>query len=186
MGAIDSLSVCLISGLAACCFLYLANKGAGKSVLPNAVGQFRLRIHWLYGATGYISLLVGFVMQIILIVTERPETGLYIMAFVFFLVFGGLGVWGILFFRNYSVGFDSTQFEVRSCMGRVKKVSWSEIQNIKFNTFTGYLTVVDIYGQQLKVHQHLVGLGRFVAFMEDHTRWTAEALKLPVKRTDTE
>lgn len=143
------------------------------------MGQFRLRMHWLYCATGYMSLLTGLVMLIVLTVTEKPETGLYIMAIVFFLVFGAAGTWGILFFRNYNVRFDSTQFEVKGSLGRVKKANWNEVQNIKFNTVTGYLTLLDIHGQKLKIHQHLVGFDRFVAFMEGHTRWTANQLKLP-------
>ena len=171
--------VALLTGI----FLKYLNRATGKIVKPNGINQYFLRMNKFYNIAGYIAMCICLVFIIGSIITLEFELAVFVMVFFIVIIFGGLGLLGILLYRNHYLLFSSTKIEVRSVFGKTKITTWNKIQNVSFSQNSGLITITDD-GQKLKVHQHLVGLSKFVAYMEDKTEWTAERLKLPVKRVN--
>ncbi len=171
--------VALLTGI----FLKYLNRATGKIVKPNGIDQYFLRMNKFYNIAGYIAMCICLVFIIGSIITLEFELAVFVMVFFIVIIFGGLGLLGILLYRNHYLLFSSTKIEVRSVFGKTKITTWNKIQNVSFSQNSGLITITDD-GQKLKVHQHLVGLSKFVAYMEDKTEWTAERLKLPVKRVN--
>ncbi len=171
--------VALLTGI----FLKYLNRATGKIVKPNGIDQYFLRMNKFYNIAGYIAMCICLVFIIGSIITLEFELAVFVMVFFIVIIFGGLGLLGVLLYRNHYLLFSSTKIEVRSVFGKTKITTWNKIQNVSFSQNSGLITITDD-GQKLKVHQHLVGLSKFVAYMEDKTEWTAERLKLPVKRVN--
>lgn len=161
------------------------NRATGKIVKPNGIDQYFLRMNKFYIIAGYIAMCICLVFIIGFIIALEFELAVFVMVFFIVLILGGLGLLGVLLYRNHYLLFSSTKIEVRSVFGKTKITTWNKIKNVSFSQNSGLITITDD-GQKLKVHQHLVGLSKFVAYMEDKTEWTAERLKLPVKRVNIE
>lgn len=168
-------------GLTVVLTLRYLNKSAGKSISSDENGQFTIRMHKLYNIAGIISLILCLVVTIGPMLTEEADLALYVMTFFMFLLFGGLGLLCVLYYRNHYVLFDTTKIEVQSPFGKCKTTYWNRLVKATFNPASGLLTLIDSDGQKLKVHQHLVGLGKLVGMLESKTGWTYKELKLPVK-----
>jgi hypothetical protein len=81
-------------------------------------------------------------------------------------------------YRNYRLYFDNENIVVTDLFGKKNTMKWSEIEQVKSNAFTGYLTLSSAT-TQLKVHQNLKGMVAFKQVMEAQTKWTAKELRLP-------
>lgn len=173
--------VALVTGI----LLRYLNKATGKIVKPNGIDQYFLRMNKFYDIAGYIAMCLCLFFIIGSIIALDFELAVFVMVFFIVLIFGGLGLLGVLLYRNHYLLFSSTKIEVRSVFGKTKITTWNKIKNVSFSQNSGLITITD-EGQKLKVHQHLVGLSKFVAYIEDKTEWTAERLKLPVKRVNIE
>ena len=169
------IAISLTTGIV---FRYL-KKSTQKSQLPLENGQYRLRIHKFYLILGLISFVVGLAMVIGSILTISPDITMYIMIFIMFLVFVGLGTLSILYYRNYYVQFDNSYVEVMNAFGKLSSMRWDEIKTAKFNFNSGLLTLAG-NGKRIKIHQHLVGINRFMNYLEKKTGWTAKGLKMNV------
>jgi hypothetical protein len=98
------------------------------------------------------------------------------------LLFGGLGLLSVLYFRQHYVLFDDTKVEAGSPFGGTKSLLWSEITKAKFNPSSGLLTLTGQTGDKVKAHYHLVGFPKFIEHLENKTTYTATQLKLPIQR----
>lgn len=130
---------------------------------------------------GILSLVLCLVVTLGPILTDDPDTAMYIMIFFMFLLFGGLGLLCVLYYRNHNVLFDNSMIEVQNRFGKTKITTWDKIKKVSFTPTTGLLTFIDSDGQKLKVHQHLVGISRLVGVLESKTSWKAKDLRLPMK-----
>jgi hypothetical protein len=128
-----------------------------------------------------VSLVIGLIVTIGPILTDKPDAAMFVMMFLMFLIFIGLGLLCVLFYRNHYLRFDNSTIEVRSAFAKTKIINWEEIKSVSFNPSSGLITLKNQNGQKIKVHQHLIGLGRFISYLETKTGWTAKKLKLPVK-----
>lgn len=162
--------------------LNYVNKGAVKHVDRNKNGEFLLRINKLYNILGYAALVTGVIVISGIVLTEDPDFAMYIMVFLLFLIFLGLGSLCVLYYRNHSLRFDNSKIEVRSPFGKSKTMYWNEIKSARFNRLSGFITLTDSNAQEIKVHQHIVGLATFISYLENNTDCTVKNLKLPVKR----
>ena len=170
-----------IVGMTVAATLSYLNKATGKHVDSNEKGEFLLKMHKLYKIVGYVSLVIGLIVTIGPILTDKPDAAIFIMMFLMFLIFIGLGLLCVLFYRNHYLRFDNSTIEVRSAFAKTKIINWEEIKSVSFNPSSGLITLKNQHGQKIKVHQHLIGLGRFISYLETKTDWTAKKLKLPVK-----
>jgi hypothetical protein len=96
-------------------------------------------------------------------------------------IFGGLGVKLILLYLNHYLLFDDQFIQVRNAKGVVTSIDWDKLQTASFNSFSGYFVLSTKTGSKLKVHQHLVGLNKFIELLEVKKGWTYSDLKFPKK-----
>jgi len=160
------------------------NKATAKPPIANGQGQYLLRMHKLYNYVGILAVLLACVFVIVPPLVETMDIAMAIMAIAMLLIFGGLGTLCLIYYRNHYLLFDENIIEVRNPKGQIRTISWHDIERASFNSFTGFLILTDRNGGKLKIHQHLVSLGKFVALLEDKTGWTSKDIKLPVKRID--
>lgn len=158
------------------------SKATSKDVVSNEQGQYTLRMHKLYYIVGIIALVFAAAFIISPLIVDDPDLVLYITIFCMLLLFGGLGLLSVLYFRRHYVLFGDTNVEVGSPFGKRKSLFWNEITKAKFNPSSGLLTLTSNTGDKVRVHYHLIGFPKFVEQLENKTTWTAKQLKLPIKR----
>ncbi|HEU4470180.1 MAG TPA: hypothetical protein VFR58_03780 [Flavisolibacter sp.] len=155
------------------------SKATNKDVKENEQGQYLLRMHKLYFIVGIIALVFAGVFIASPLFVDNPDIGLYITIFCMLLLFGGLGILSVLYFKKHYVLFDETTLKVGSPFGGVKSINWNEITKAKFSPVSGLLTLTGKAGERVKIHYHLIGFTNFVGQLEKKTGWTAEQLNLP-------
>ena len=170
-----------IVSLAVATTLTYLNKATKKNVTANESGEFILRMHKLYKITGYIAIVIGLIVTIGPIFSDKPGKEIYLLMFLMFLIFIGLGTLSVLYYENHYLLFDNSKIEVRNALGKTKTINWNDVQKAKFNPTSGLLTLSDSNGIKVRIHQHLVGLGKFITCLESRTHFTAAKLRLPIK-----
>jgi hypothetical protein len=150
------------------------NKAMGKHIDSNINGEFFLRMNKLYNIVGYIGLLIGLIVTIGPVLTDQLDFVMYLLIFFAFFILIGLGLLAVLFYRNHYIRFDNSKIEVRSPFAKTRIMKWDEIKKASFNPGSGFLILKDQHGQKIKIHQHIVGLGRFVSYLESKTDWTTK------------
>jgi hypothetical protein len=142
--------------------LSLLKKEMSKKVEPQPDGSFELRISRMFFFTGVVCASIFLFLTVwILFDTDTPSEDRIFG--LFFLIFSLLGVYFIVLYRNYRLYFDNEKIVVTNLYGKKKSMKWSEIEKVRSNAFTGYLTLSSAT-TQLKVHQSLKG---FVAFRDE-------------------
>ena len=148
--------------------LSLLKREMSKKVEPNADGSFELRVARLYFIIGVLCttlFLIPFFWM--LLSPELPsEDRIYSL---FFLFFSLLGVYLIVLYRNYRLYFDHDMIVVTNLFGKKKSLKWSEIEQVKSNPFTGYLTLCSAQ-YRIKVLQNLKGFTAFTNALEMHAK----------------
>jgi hypothetical protein len=157
--------------------LSLLKKEMSKKVEPLTDGSFELRVSRIYFFTGAVcaSIFLFFTVWILVDTDTPSEDRIFGL---FFLIFSLLGVYFIVLYRNYRLYFDNENIVVTDLFGKKNTMKWSEIEKVRSNPFTGYLTLSSAT-TQLKVHQNLKGMVAFKQVMEAQTKWTAKELRLP-------
>lgn len=163
--------------------LAFLTKATGKPVSPDQSGKLTLKMNRLYGVVGLIGLLFGLTFLIVPpLTTDHYSTGeIYMAVIVLLLIFWGTGIPGLLYYLNHKVCFDEDAIIVTDLFGKEQEVQWNNIESIKFKFSTGLL-ILKTDDKKIKVHQHLVGLSQFIAFVERKTKWTNRELKVPMSR----
>jgi hypothetical protein len=155
-------------------------KATGKTVTSNESGYFNLRMNKLYGIMGIIGILFGVLILIFLPMTaEANDDGVWMGVIILLLIFWGTGIPCFMYYRNHRLTFGENSISATNVIGKVKEIKWSDISDIKFKVLSGVL-VIKTQNEQIKVHQHLVGLSKFVEFIETKTTWNRKDLKVPL------
>lgn len=169
-----------IIGIAVSTGLAFLSNAKGKSVAIDESGQFNLRMSKLYGIIGVIGLVFGLLFLIFLPLTTEPnDSGIWFIVILMLLIFWGAGIPCLMYYRNHRVSFDDNSIVATNVYGKVKEIKWSDILNIKFKVLSGLL-VLTTKNEIIKVHQHLVGLSKFIELIENKTKWTRKELKIPI------
>ncbi len=169
-----------IIGIAVSTALAFLTKSIAKSIDADERGMFKLRMNKLYGILGIISIVIGLLFLIFLLLTSEPnDSGIWGGVILTILIFWGLGIPCLMYYRNHRVTFDDNSIVVTNVYGKVKEIKWSDISDVRFKTFAGLL-VLTTTSEQIKVHQHLVGLSKFIEYIENKTKWTRKELKVPI------
>lgn len=154
-------------GIAISAALAFLTKSTGKSVATNESGQFNLRMNKLYGILGVIGLLFGLLFLIFFPLTAGVnDSGVWIGVILMLLIFWGAGIPCLMYYRNHRVTFSENAITVTNMYGKSKEIKWSAISDIRFNAFSELL-VMKSQSNQVKVHQHLVGLSKLIEFIEN-------------------
>src|SRR5690348_10675209 len=76
-----------IVGMTVAATLSYLNKATGKHVDSNEKGEFLLKMNKLYKIVGYVSLVMGLIVTIGPILTDKPDAAMFVMMFLMFLIF---------------------------------------------------------------------------------------------------
>ncbi len=154
------------------------NRGTQSQVASTGSGQYSLKMNTLYGVISILGILLGLIIATMIILEDDS----LIYAVIILFMFLGSGVPLFLLYKNHYLKFDSRVVEVKNFIGRQKSIQWLVVQNISFNHLSGLLTISDSHENKIKIHQHIVGFATFIKTLEEKTNWTAEQLRLPIKR----
>ena len=169
-----------IIGIAVSTSLAFLTKSTGKPIATDESGRFNIRMNKLYGIMGIIGLVFGLLFLIFLPLTTEPnDSGIWFIVILMLLIFWGAGIPCLMYYRNHRVSFDDNSIVATNVYGKVKEIKWSDILNIKFKVLSGLL-VLTTKNEIIKVHQHLVGLSKFIELIENKTKWTRKELKIPI------
>jgi ABC-type Mn2+/Zn2+ transport system permease subunit len=133
-----------------------------KKVEPLPDGSFELRVSRIYFFTGAVCACIFLFLTVWILLDQDTPSEDRIFG-LFFLIFSLLGVYFIVLYRNYRLYFDNENIVVTNLLGKKITMKWSEIEKVRSNAFTGYLTLSSA-STQLKVLQSLKG---FVAFRDE-------------------
>lgn len=171
-----------IVGIAVATALAFLTKSTGKTIEAKENGMFHLRVNRLYGIMGILGLVFGLLFLIFLPLTSEPnDNGVWGLVTLMLLMFWGSGIPCLMYYRNHSVTFNDTTIIATNVYGKTKQIKWTDISGIKFKPLSGLL-VLTTQSEQVNVFQHLVGLSKFVEFIESKTKWTNKELKVPIEK----
>jgi len=177
---IEKVILHAIIGIAISTVLALLVKATRKSVEPDANGKFILRMNKLYGIVGMLSMVFGILFLTFFPLTPEFNSGeLFLTLVLMLLIFWGTGIPCLMYYQNHRVIFNEDSIMVSNYYGKIKEINWSNITDIKFKPFLGVL-VLSTTDAQVKVHQHLVGLSKFIEYIENKTKWTRKELKIQI------
>lgn len=169
-----------IIGIAVSIAFAFLTKATAKSIAPNKNGLYNLSMNKLYGIMGFVGLIIGLLFLIFLPLTaEQNDSGILTIIILMLLIFWGTGIPCLLYYRNHNVTFDDKSIKTTNVFGKLKEIQWSDVLEIKFQALTGLL-VLKTNNETIKVHQHLVGLSKFIEHIEDKTKWNRKELKIPI------
>lgn len=164
-------------GLAVSLTMNYMNKGASQEIAKNMNGEIELRMNKLYQILGYVSICFASIFVITALYYQEKE--LYIIGVLMLFLFGGLGIPCLMYYQNHKLQFNDERIIVQNWRKKVEEITWGEINEIKFNPFSGYLKIRGL-NKIITIHQHLVGLKEFTNKMEEKTNWKTSELKLPI------
>jgi H+/Cl- antiporter ClcA len=157
-------------------------KGTGKKLQINERGLYELRMPKFYLILGCFCTMLSLAFVGAMFFSDSSKKFDFILFSLVFGMFAGFGIWSILLYKNHKVLFDETYIEVFNAAGKSKTTRWVDFSVAKFTYNTGMLALKDHNQQKLSINQHLIGLGGFMQMMEAKTAWSAESLKMSVKK----
>lgn len=179
---IETIIPYTIISIAVSIALAFLTKSTEKSIDKDESGNFNLKMNKLYGIIGIISVLFGLLFLIFIPLTVGVnESEIWIVVILILLISFGLGIPCLMYYRNHRVIFNSNSIIVSNVFGKVKEIKWSDIIDVRYKAFSGLL-ILTTKIEQIKVHQHLVGLSNFVEFIEKKTKCTIKELKIPIRK----
>ena len=154
----------------------LFSKGMNYNPDADGDGNAFLRMPKYYAVLGWVA--ISIVFFFVVYGLYKNEVEFYWTMLYAFLIFGVSGVPLIAFYQNHRLRFNESSFTVWSWTGNRVSLSWSEVERVKFNSTSGYIT---FYGsrKKAKVHYHMVGLSAFLMMMENKTSFNGRKLNIP-------
>ncbi|WP_010519062.1 hypothetical protein [Croceivirga radicis] len=164
----------LITGL----LLLYADFQSGKKLKKNVHGQFHLRLNKSYKWIGIVCCLIGSFLLNAAISHWNEEIAFFAPFAV--LIFFVMGIVILVWYYNYQLVFDDRRIISTNWMRKKRIIEWSDIENIKFNTKSGYLKLYTKL-EKIIILQHSTGFIEFLKLMELKTKFRAEELRIPLK-----
>lgn len=153
-------------------------RGINKKVTAGLQGEYFMRLPKAYFYTGILCLLIALVMVTGYFI-PGGDTVMLIVLTLTLAFFGWGGILMLLYYKNHYLRFDNSFIEVRDYRGRIKYMTWKDIEEVKFNSVSGLLILQGKSGDKLKVSQYLVGLKIFLDHLVTHTEIPTEKIKRP-------
>lgn len=148
--------------------LLYADFKSRKKLRKDFHGKYQLKLNKSYKWVGFACCLIGSFLLNAAITAGNEE--IYAIASVAILMFFVLGILILIWYYNYEVVFDDNKVTLANWKGKKSTFNWIEIENLKFNTSSGYLKVYTKSNKHL-VFQHSVGFVEFLKMMESKTRF---------------
>jgi hypothetical protein len=168
-----------INGILISFILSVLNKQSKKeiNITQNETFVFRMNKFYLY--FGWLLLLLLLLLGFILaFVSENNESDL-VFKILLLLLFGGSGLYIVIFYLNHRVTIDATKIEVYNFKGKSKSILWTDLQSGKFRLIKGMLDLENQQGNVLSIHQHIIVFKTIIQQIERHSTVTFNNRKLP-------
>lgn len=156
---------------------YFLNKGSRNREPRILNGSSILRMNKLYLVLGIFSCIVALFPLLSIFEVETNKEEMETIVFLFF-IFSIPGTITILLWRNHFVMYDEISIEVSTIFGKINKIYWTEVDKVYYNSFSGYLNIINNKGQKIKLHHHLNGTGKFLEMMNKITHQNIKLNKL--------
>jgi hypothetical protein len=164
-----------INGILISFILSVLNKQSKKEINITQNETFIFRMNKFYLYFGWFLLLLGFKLAF---VTENNESDL-VFKILLLLLFGGSGLYIVIFYLNHRVTIDATKIEVYNFKGKSKSIHWTDLQSGKFRLIKGMLDLENQKGDVLSIHQHIIGFKTIIQQIERHSTVSFNNRKLP-------
>ena len=159
----------VISGV----FYYLY-RTSQKKVQPGDQDFFKLRMQKAYLYGGIFFLAIGLSAMVIPFVIRDFSPGLLFSLTGTFIILGGIGFYMVMLYCNHWVAFNHEMMVVQNAWGNSTAVFFQNIENARYNSFTGAVAVYIQSGKKVSVHEHLAG---FPQILQEIRKVNAPALK---------
>lgn len=177
----DKIIFYAIIGIAVTLTMVFLKNATGKEVKIAEDGCYKLRMNKLYGIIGVVCVLMGLIFLISLpFMVDEINAGIVGVMTLVLAICWGSGIPCLLYYRNHRISFDDRSIHVTDVYGKSRTIEWSQITDANFSAFSGLL-VLKTENEKVKVHQHLVGLSKFMKTLENKIQWTTKELKVPIK-----
>ncbi len=167
-GLIGALVVFVVSAM---------NNASNKSILTKGRESYVIKMNLMYLILGIASLCISAFFIIVSGMLIQEIDGA-IACGLMALIFAAVGIPFVLLYKNHKVAFDLEHFTLTNWKGKSVSFNWTEVKNVKNNSFTGYITITGD-GKSAKVHKHISGLFSFLIYLENTTSWTTKDLNSP-------
>jgi hypothetical protein len=157
----------------------LLRNGSLQKRTPEGDGSILLRMHWLYAAIGGLGAALGLIFLVVMFFTSSQEKHSHSILMIMTIFFWLLSFPPLMLFKNHRLRFDMDKIESWNFWGNKSMVRWSEIEQVTFNHFSGYLKIRDKNGIRIKASHHLAGFKNLVAQMEMSTPFRAKDINIP-------
>lgn len=167
--------------------LYFLNKASKQNVAALDSGSYSLRMNIAYLIIGILGATAGIIFLLLPILANKYSVEIFIVSGAKFLLFMGFSIPCFLWYKNHHLSFNEARLLSKNAYGKSQRISWSEINLVRFRSFMEVLEIVDKQGNVVKAHQHLVGFSSFVKMVQiqqGNYHFTGESLPLKMLGLD--
>lgn len=140
---------------------------SARDPIKDANGNEILQPPIYYGMLGLISSAIGLTVLMYGLINYDSEN-VYIQL-IFFILFGGIGLFLILFQRVEKIVLTDKHIINITILGQRKVIAWKHITNVSFNNVTWVLKIQSS-GVSIKCHKHMVGFLTLIERLEKKHR----------------
>jgi hypothetical protein len=142
-------------------FLWYISRKTLEQPIENE-GKSVLRFNSIFRLIGIASMTLGLFMPIYsFIIDDFSKDGIIVM-FGLLIFFFGMGYWVFSWSRYHQVIFDDKQITVISSKANQKTFQWTDIKDVRLNTWTSKYVLTLKSDEKIDVHQYLTGIDNFI------------------------
>ena len=146
--------------------LYFLNRASKQNAVALADGGYELRMNVMYLVIGVIGIGVGLFSLFIPLLADEYSVEIFIATSFIFMLFMGLAIPCFLWYKNHRLSFNDVAITSKDAYGKIQRINWSDVNQVRFNSFTGVVDVLGKQGSIAKAHQHLVGFSSFIKVLQ--------------------
>jgi hypothetical protein len=152
---------------AAMVILFFQMQKSAAKKLSNSELNGKLGLIGIYKVLGIIAMLIGVGAAVGVLVSDEENKILF--AAFFLLLFGVLGTITFLLSQKTWFQFSDQHIASNTMFGGEQSLDWSDVQDIRFNSFASSIVFYGPGKTKVKLHIHTKGIKQILTFMRDKT-----------------
>ncbi len=162
--------------------LYFLNRASKQNIAALSDGSYQLRMNVTYLVIGVVGIAVGLFSLLIPLLADEYSVEIFIATGFMFILFMGCAVPCFLWYKNHQLSFNDVAIISKNAYGKIQRINWSDVDQVRFNSFTGVVGIIDKQGNIAKAHQHLVGFSSFLKMLQtERSKYHFNCESLPLK-----
>jgi hypothetical protein len=157
--------------------LYLIYRASKKQVPMGQDGFYVLRMQKSYLYGGFVSFLLGVAGIAMPFAANEFSREILISSSVILILFGGLGFYMIMLYRNHYVQFNHELMVVQDALGHSTSVFFASIQSVKYSGVSGSILINQGSGKSVRIYEHLVGFPQIIQQIREVNAKAMEHIK---------